>query len=99
MSQASTHPVQRKQRRIQSKQDSQDRAQGSPEPSKEPVQTSARQQPGEHPAQHIEKPGLEAELQEKPRFEAPDYKGSGKLDGFSALITGGDSGIGRAVAV
>jgi hypothetical protein len=35
----------------------------------------------------------------KPRFEAPDYKGSGKLEGMAALITGGDSGIGRAVAV
>lgn len=35
----------------------------------------------------------------KPAFSAPDYKGSGKLDGRAALITGGDSGIGRAVAV
>jgi NAD(P)-dependent dehydrogenase (short-subunit alcohol dehydrogenase family) len=51
------------------------------------------------PAQHIEKPGLEAELELKPRYEAPHYKGSGKLEGRAALITGGDSGIGRAVAV
>lgn len=35
----------------------------------------------------------------KPRFLAPDYRGSGKLEGMTALITGGDSGIGRAVAV
>ena len=35
----------------------------------------------------------------RPRFTAPDYEGSGKLRGMVALITGGDSGIGRAVAV
>jgi NAD(P)-dependent dehydrogenase (short-subunit alcohol dehydrogenase family) len=51
------------------------------------------------PKQHLEKPGLEADLALKPRFMAPDYKGSGKLAGMAALITGGDSGIGRAVAV
>ena len=34
-----------------------------------------------------------------PRYEAPGYKGSDKLKGKVALITGGDSGIGRAVAV
>lgn len=35
----------------------------------------------------------------QPRYEAPHYQGSGKLEGLSALITGGDSGIGRTVAV
>ncbi len=35
----------------------------------------------------------------EPRHQAPDYRGSGKLEGTVALITGGDSGIGRAVAV
>ncbi|MCI5069161.1 SDR family oxidoreductase [Acidovorax sp.] len=49
--------------------------------------------------QHLTKPGLEADMQLKPRYDAPHYQGSGKMQGFSTLITGGDSGIGRAVAV
>lgn len=51
------------------------------------------------PAQHQPKPGVEAKLDPRPRYEAPHYKGSGKLEQKVALITGGDSGIGRAVAV
>lgn len=51
------------------------------------------------PAQHQAKPGAEAGLELRPRFEAPGYKGSGKLEGLAAIVTGGDSGIGRAVAV
>src|SRR5262249_49261421 len=43
--------------------------------------------------------GTEAELSPRPMYDAPFWKGSGKLDGMAALITGGDSGIGRAVAV
>ncbi len=64
-----------------------------------PMQAGQREYPASFPRQHLKKPGLEAELQVKPMYEAPDYKGSGKLNGMAALITGGDSGIGRAVAV
>jgi NAD(P)-dependent dehydrogenase (short-subunit alcohol dehydrogenase family) len=51
------------------------------------------------PAQHQRKPGLESKLSPRPRYAAPLYKGADKLKGKVALITGGDSGIGRAVAV
>ena len=51
------------------------------------------------PAQHQQKPGLESKVKPRPRYEAPYYRGAAKLAGKVALITGGDSGIGRAVAV
>jgi NAD(P)-dependent dehydrogenase (short-subunit alcohol dehydrogenase family) len=51
------------------------------------------------PRQQQEPPGLESELRPAPRFEAPRYKAAGKLAEQCALVTGGDSGIGRAVAV
>ena len=64
------------------------------------VQAGARHEPeNPFPPQHQSKPGHEAGLDPAPRFLAPDYRGSEKLKGKVALITGGDSGIGRAVAV
>ena len=51
------------------------------------------------PRQHQQKPGNESGLRPAPMYDAPYYKGSGKLEGLGAIITGGDSGIGRAVAV
>ena len=70
--------------------------QGEP---KAAVQAGARRQPERVPPQHQAKPGDEAALRPQPQFQAPDYRGSAKLQGKIALITGGDSGIGRAVAV
>jgi NAD(P)-dependent dehydrogenase (short-subunit alcohol dehydrogenase family) len=96
-----------KQRDLQREQDNKDAAkakakEGADEPAKKkkPVQAGARDEPAPpQPAQHLEKPGTEAEMLQKPQFHAPGYRGSGKLKGMVALITGGDSGIGRAVAV
>jgi NAD(P)-dependent dehydrogenase (short-subunit alcohol dehydrogenase family) len=51
------------------------------------------------PRQHQPKPGIEADMRPRPQYMAPAYKPAGKLEGKAALITGGDSGIGRAVAV
>jgi NAD(P)-dependent dehydrogenase (short-subunit alcohol dehydrogenase family) len=64
------------------------------------VQAGTRRQPENPlPAQHLRKPGYEHELDPQPRFLAPDYAGSGKLKDLVAIVTGADSGIGRAVAV
>ncbi|MDQ6880717.1 MAG: SDR family oxidoreductase [Pseudomonadota bacterium] len=89
-------------RELQLEQDRKDEAQSARRKEKggKPVRAGAREQPvNPMPVQPLQKPGLEAQMQLKPRFQASGYRGSGKLEGMTALITGGDSGIGRAVAV
>ena len=51
------------------------------------------------PAQQQEAPGHESQMTPRPAYQAPAYRAAGKLKDMVALITGGDSGIGRAVAV
>jgi NAD(P)-dependent dehydrogenase (short-subunit alcohol dehydrogenase family) len=76
------------------------RSQGAQSKKQGAVQAGERRQPEPPlPRQHQEKPGLESELEPRPKYKAPQYRGSGKLEGMAALVTGGDSGIGRAVAV
>lgn len=51
------------------------------------------------PQQQDQQPGRESEMKPKPVYIKPDYRAAGKLKGKAAIVTGGDSGIGRAVAV
>ena len=62
----------------------------------------ARTKPHPHPPfppQHQPKPGIESKVRPRPEYKAPEYRGTDKLKDCAAIITGGDSGIGRAVAV
>ena len=88
-----------RQRAVQRQVASADRKQPRKE-AKRSVQAGARRYPEPPlPKQHERKPGAERDLDPPPMYEAPFYAGSAKLAGKVALITGGDSGIGRAVAV
>lgn len=51
------------------------------------------------PRQKQRRPGIEQDVTPRPQYRAPDYRGSQKLEDMAAIVTGGDSGIGRAVAV
>jgi len=64
------------------------------------MQAGAREYPElPMPKQHLKKPGIEADLDLAPMYDAPHYRGSEKLQDKVAIVTGGDSGIGRSVAV
>ena len=88
-----------RQRRIQQRVASADEARPTQE-MQGAMQAGARPYP-EPPfdIEGLDKPGIQAELDLEPMGDAPYWRGSGKLEGCSAIITGGDSGIGRAVAI
>jgi NAD(P)-dependent dehydrogenase (short-subunit alcohol dehydrogenase family) len=88
------------QRKIQDRIEQSDRQQTSKGGDKKAMQAGARRYPElPFPKQHQPKPGEEVKLDPAPMYDAPHYVGSRKLKDKVAIITGGDSGIGRGVAV
>jgi NAD(P)-dependent dehydrogenase (short-subunit alcohol dehydrogenase family) len=67
---------------------------------KQPAENPKEQGPKPpFPEQRQQPPGLEQEMQPRPDYGEQSYRGNGRLTGKAAIITGGDSGIGRAVAL
>jgi NAD(P)-dependent dehydrogenase (short-subunit alcohol dehydrogenase family) len=95
-----TAEAERKVQRHVDQKDQRKQSEGKSEGKQQAVQAGDVKKPAPPmPAQHQQKPGHEKDLSPRPHFEAPTYKGSDKLLDMVAIITGGDSGIGRAVAV
>jgi NAD(P)-dependent dehydrogenase (short-subunit alcohol dehydrogenase family) len=87
------------QRKLQQQLASQE-DQGRSKKSEKAMQAGARKYPAPPMVkQHLKKPGSEKDMIQQPMYDAPYYKGSGKLQDMAAIITGADSGIGRAVAI
>ncbi|MEW5687152.1 MAG: SDR family oxidoreductase [Pseudomonadota bacterium] len=92
--------VAKDERRIQQQVEGREARSFAKDDDQAPPQTGARAYPvPPMPSQALKKPGVEADLDLQPMWDAPFYRGSGKLEGKVALVTGADSGIGRSVAV
>ena len=97
--------IARRHERLHREQLERDRKRKGAEPKKQgagksPAPTTRRRYPPTPlPQGTIRKPGRESEVTPKPDSSVTDYRGSGKLAGKVAIVTGGDSGIGRAVAI
>ncbi len=88
------------QRQLQDKVEADDKRKSKKPEEEKAMQAGAREYPvPPFPKQHQSKPGSEEDVTPSPMYDAPFYKGSEKLEGKVALITGGDSGIGRSVAI
>jgi NAD(P)-dependent dehydrogenase (short-subunit alcohol dehydrogenase family) len=97
---AETRAVSRQSQEHAEKKHAKKESSGKSQQKKQPAAAGAMKQPfPPFPEQHQSHPGLESEMEPRPRYEAPLYRAAGKLEGKCALITGGDSGIGRSVAV
>jgi NAD(P)-dependent dehydrogenase (short-subunit alcohol dehydrogenase family) len=91
--------VEKRQRAVQEQVSRAERRRPTLEP-KAPMQAGAREYPSPpFPKQHQRKPGIESSINPAAMYDAPFYQGSAKLQNRVALITGGDSGIGRSVAI